>query len=74
MFNSFVDNTWLGYMNIINLFTALTLFGPALPFIYAMIFVKSVVGLHAAKYQIIYLVKRSIPVKTKSIHRWLTVL
>jgi len=50
MFNGEVDNSWIGYMNVISVFTALALFGPALPFVYVMMFVSSLVRLHASKY------------------------
>jgi hypothetical protein len=74
MFNQSIDNSWIGYMNIINVFTALALFGPALPFVYVMMFVISLVRLHSSKYEIIFLAKRSIPVKTNSINWWLTII
>ena len=74
MFNQIIDNSWIGYMNVINIFTALAMFGPALPFVYVLIFVSTLVRLHASKYEIIFLAKRSIPVKTNSINYWLTVI
>ena len=55
-------------MNLISVFTALALFGPALPFVYVMMFISGVVRLHASKYEIILLTKRSIPIKAKSIN------
>lgn len=61
-------------MNLITLFTALALFGPALPFIYVMFFINGVVRLHASKYEIIFLAKRSIPVKANSINWWLIII
>ncbi len=61
-------------MNVINVFTGLALFGPSLPFVYVMMFVSGVVRLHASKYEIIFLAKRSIPVKTNSINWWLVVI
>jgi hypothetical protein len=74
MFNQIIDNSWMGYMNVINVFTALAMFGPALPIVYALTFACTLVRLHASKYEIIYLAKRSIPVKTNSINSWLTVI
>jgi hypothetical protein len=74
MFNQIVDNSWMGYMNVINIFTALSMFGPALPFVYALTFISTLVRLHASKYQLVYLAKRSIPVKTNSTNYWLTVI
>ncbi len=50
MFNDQIDNTWTAYMNIITVFTALALFGPALPFVYVLLFVSGVVRLHSSKY------------------------
>lgn len=61
-------------MNLIILWTALALFGPALPFVYVMVFISGVVRLHASKYEIIFLARRSIPVKTNSISWWLVVM
>ena len=59
---------------MINVFTALALFGPALPFAYVMMFVSGVVRLHASKYEIIFLAKRPVPVKTNSINWWLNII
>jgi hypothetical protein len=74
MFNQEIDSTWLGYMNVINVFTAVALFGPALPLVYIMMFFNGVVRLHASKFEIILLAKRSIPVKTNSINWWLVII
>jgi hypothetical protein len=74
MFTSEIDSTWLGYVNLINVFTALAMFGPALPLLYVMMFISGLVRLHSSKYEHIYLAKRSVPVKTKSINLWLNVL
>jgi hypothetical protein len=50
MFNEELDNSWMGYMNIINVFAATALFAPALPFSYTMMFIAGIVRLHASKY------------------------
>jgi hypothetical protein len=74
MFNEEIDKSWMGYMNVINVFTALALFGPALPFVYVMMFFSGIVRLHAGKYEVIYLMKRSLPIKSNSIHWWLKIM
>lgn len=50
MFNEELDNSWQGYMAIINVFTATALFAPALPFSYAMMFITGIIRLHTSKY------------------------
>lgn len=74
MFNEELDNSWMGYMKIISVFTATALFAPALPFSYVMMYVTGVVRLHASKYEIIYLKKRILPIKSNSIGWWLTII
>lgn len=74
MYTEELDRSWLGYMNIVNVFAATALFAPALPFSYAMMFLTGVVRLHASKYDVIYLKKRILPTKTNSIHWWLNIL
>ena len=61
-------------MNIINVFAATALFAPALPFAYVMMFLTGLVRLHASKYDVIYLKKRILPVKSNSIDWWLRIL
>lgn len=61
-------------MSIVKVFTALALFGPALPFFYVMMFVTGVIRMHASKYEIIFLKKRTLPLKAKSINLWLSVI
>jgi hypothetical protein len=61
-------------MNIVNVFGATALFAPALPFTYVMMFLTGIVRLHASKYDVIYLKKRILPVKTNSIDWWLTII
>jgi hypothetical protein len=74
MFNEELDSSWTGYMSIINVFAATALFAPALPFAYAMMFIAGIVRLHAAKYEVIYLKKRILPLKANSINWWLMIL
>ena len=50
MYNEEIDGTWLGYIKLISIFTALALFGPALPLIYVMLYLTGVIGLHSGKY------------------------
>jgi len=50
MFNEELDNSWMGYMKIINVFAATALFAPALPFSYAMMFIAGIIRLHASKF------------------------
>ena len=50
MYNEEIDRTWLGYIKVIIIFTALALFAPALPFIYFMLYITGVIGLHSGKY------------------------
>lgn len=50
MYNDEIDNTWLGYIKLVSIFTALTLFGPALPFLYVILFLTGVIGLHSGKF------------------------
>lgn len=61
-------------MNVINVFAALALFGPTLPLLFVMMFINGIVRLHASKYEIIFLAKRSIPIKANSIGMCLIVL
>ena len=61
-------------MNIINVFAATALFAPALPFAYVMMFLTGLVRLPASKYDVIYLKKRILPVKSNSIDWWLRIL
>lgn len=50
------------------------MFGPALPFVYVMMFIAGIIRLHASKYQVIFLKKRPQPIKAKSIGLWLTII
>lgn len=61
-------------MNIVNVFAATALFAPALPFTYVMMFLTGIVRLHASKYDVIYLKRRILPVKSNSIDRWLVII
>lgn len=74
MFNEELDNSWQGYMAIINVFTATALFAPALPFSYAMMFITGIIRLHTSKYEVIYLKKRILPIKANSINWWLIIV
>jgi len=74
MYNEELDNSWLGFMNIINVLTVAALFAPALPLAYAMLFITGIIRLHAAKYEAIYFKKRILPIKTKSINSWLSII
>jgi hypothetical protein len=74
MYDEELDNTWSGYLKIINVFTATALFAPALPFSYAMMFITGIIRLHTSKYEVIYLKKRILPTKAKSINWWLIIL
>ena len=64
MYDDELDKSWLGYIKFILLFTSIALFGNALPLIYVMLYLTGIVGIHAGKYEIIYLSKRVIPVNT----------
>jgi len=61
-------------MSIITVFTATALFAPALPFAYAMMFITGIIRLHTSKYEVIYLKKRILPIKAKSINWWLIIV
>lgn len=74
MFNDEIDATWTGFMKIVNVFSALALFGPALPFTYVMMFFAGIIRLHASKYEVIFLKKRPLPIKARSINSWLTII
>lgn len=74
MYTEELDNSWVGYMNIVNVFAATALFAPALPLAYTMMFLTGIVRLHASKYDVIYYKKRILPTKTNSINWWLTIL
>ena len=74
MYTEELDSSWLGYMNIMNVFAATSLFAPAFPLSYAMMFLTGIVRLHASKYDVIYYKQRILPTKTNSINVWLTVL
>lgn len=64
MYDDELDRSWLGYIKYISIFTSLALFGNALPLIYVMLYLTGIVGMHAGKYEIIYLSKRTIPMNT----------
>ena len=74
MYNEELDQSWMGFTNIISVFTAIALFAPALPFSYAMLFVSGIARLHFAKYEAIFFKKRILPIKTKSINSWLVII
>lgn len=74
MYTEELDSSWLGYMNIVNVFAATALFAPAYPLAYAMMFLTGIVRLHASKYDTIYYKKRILPTKTNSINWWLNIL
>lgn len=74
MYTDEIDKTWLGYTAVVISFTTLALFAPIVPFLYFMMFLSGVVTLNAKKYEIIYFSKRTLPIKTKSIGSWLTVI
>ena len=61
-------------MNIINVFAATALFAPVLPLTYTMMFITGIARLHFSKYEIIFFKKRTLPIKTKSINSWLTII
>jgi hypothetical protein len=58
----------------VNVFAATALFAPALPFAYVMMFLTGLVRLHASKFDVIFLKKRSLPIKSNSIDWWLRIL
>lgn len=74
MYNEELDNSWQGYMAIINVFTATALFAPALPFAYVMMFITGIVRMHTSKYEVIYLKRRILPIKQNSINWWLIII
>ena len=74
MYTEELDSSWQGYMNIVNVFAATSLFAPAFPLAYSMIFITGIVRLHASKYEVIYFKKRILPTKTNSINQWLGIL
>ena len=74
MYTEELDQSWVGYMNIVNVFAATALFAPAFPLAYTMMFLSGIVRLHASKYDVIYYKKRILPTKTNSINYWLTIL
>ena len=74
MYTEELDCSWLGYMNIVNVFAVTALFAPAYPLAYTMMFLTGIVRLHASKYDTIYYKKRILPTKTNSINWWLNIL
>lgn len=74
MYNYELDNTWLGYIKFISLFSVLALFGNILPLAYLMMYLTGAIGLHAGKYEIIYLSKRTIPVNRGGTSLWLSIM
>lgn len=39
-----------------------------------MLYLTGIIGLHSGKYELIYLTKRSLPIKTNSINIWLVII
>lgn len=74
MYTDEIDQTWQGYTQVVVAFSTLIMFGPIVPFLYSMIFINGIVSLHAKKYEIIYLSKRGLPIRTSSIGSWITML
>ena len=74
MYDDELDKSWLGYIKFVGLFSSLALFGNALPLIYLMLYLTGIVGIHAGKYEIIYLSKRTIPINTGHTSLWLSIL
>lgn len=74
MYTEELDNSWVGYNNITNVFAATALFAPALPLSYTMMFLTGIVRLHASKFDVIFLKRRILPTKTNSIQMWLDII
>ena len=74
MYNEEIDGTWLEYTKIIIIFSVLSLFGGIFPFAFVMLYLTGAIGLHSGKFEIIYLKKRSLPIRTNSINVWLIIL
>lgn len=74
MYNEEIDMTSISYTTLIIKITSLTLFAPALPFAYCILYVDGIFAIHAQKFRILLLSQRTIPIKTKSIGLWKKIL
>lgn len=74
MYNEEIDCTATNYTDFVVRLTALTLFGPALPFAYCLLYFNGVLALHTNKFEILMLSRRTMPVKTKSIGIWSSII
>lgn len=74
MYNEEIDCTSTNYTDFVVRLTALTLFGPAFPFAYCLLYFNGVVALHTNKFEILMLSRRTMPVKSKRIGIWSTIV
>ena len=74
MYNEEIDMTSISYTSLVIKITSLTLFAPALPFAYCILYLDGILAVHAQKFKILMLSQRTIPIKAKSIGLWKKIL
>jgi len=50
LYDDVLDKSWMGYIKFISVWTAIALFGNALPLTYVALYLKGLIGMHAGKF------------------------